>query len=127
MLRFLPRSLFVVFFGLCVCSSILNAQADRSTEQPTARKVFVVDKVTYTHVSAGQEAEHHSAPVVMSEFMKDCPNLSFTENEWDSEFVLKTQPGSSTLSNPKGDILYISPAKTLGNMIEDVCTYIAAH
>jgi len=123
---FLPKSLSALFLGLYVCLPILNAQAGAS-KQPTARKVFVVDKVTYTHVSAGQEAEHHSAPVVMSEFMKDCPNLSFTENEWDSEFVLKTQPGSSTLSNPKGDILYISPAKTLGNMIEDVCTYIAAH
>ena len=126
MLRFLPRSLFVVFFGLCVCSSILNAQADRSTEQPTARKVFVVDKVTYTLVSARQEAEHHSAPVVMSEFMKNCPNLSFTENQ-ENAAVLKSQPGSLTLSNVKGDILYISPAKTLANMVKNVCTFIAAH
>jgi hypothetical protein len=88
--------------------------------------VFVVDKVT-TLVSARQEAEHHSAPVVMSEFMKNCPNLSFTENQEDAEFVLKTQPGSSTLSNVKGDILYISPAKTLGNMVKDVCRFIAGH
>ena len=78
-------------------------------------------------LGARQEAEHHSAPVVMSEFMENCPNLSFTENQEDAEFVLKTQPGSSTLSNVKGDILYISPAKTLANMVKNVCTFIAAH
>jgi hypothetical protein len=124
MRQFITYSVLLV--SLC---GLLFAQ-----EKPTARKVLVVDKVTqtarvqeYGTVSKGQEAEHHSAPVVMAEFMKRCPGVSFTENREDAEFVLKTQPGGSTLSNPKGEILYISPAKTLGNMVKDVCTYIAAH
>lgn len=116
----------VLLVGLC---GLLFAQ-----EKPTPKKVFVVDKVTqtasvqgYGSVAKSQEGEHHTAPVVMAEFMKHCPNVSFTENREDAEFVLKTQPGGSTLSNPKGEILYISPAKTLGNMVKDVCAYIAAH
>lgn len=120
------RTFIVFLMGLAVCSPILNAQANR--------KVFVVDKVTHTariqdygSVSKSQEGEHHSAPVVMAEFMKRCPGVSFfTENREDAEFVLKTQQGGSTLSNPQGDILYVSPAKTLSNMVKDVCGYIAA-
>ncbi len=104
-----------------------------SLAQPT-RKVFVVDKVsqtvtTHDYGTSGkaQEGEHHSAPVVMAEFGKKCPNISFTQNRESAEFILQTQTGGSTLSNPKGDVLYVSPAKTLGNMVKDVCAYIARH
>ena len=98
------------------------------------RIVFVVDKVsqtvtTHDYGSAGkaQEGEHHSAPVVMAEFGKRCPIVSFTQNRDSAEFILQTQSGGSTLSNAKGDVLYVSPAKTLGNMVKDVCTYVTQH
>lgn len=115
-------SMFLALFGIA------------SAQSPVPRKVYVVDKVTqiakvqdYGTSAKAQEGEHHTAPVVMAEFMKHCPNVAFTENRDDAEFVLKTQQGSSVLSNPRGDILYISPAKTLGNMVKDVCGYISSH
>jgi len=101
---------------------------------PAPRIVFVVDKVSqvgsarvYGNSANTQEGEHHSAPVVMSEFSKRCPIVAFTKNKEAAEFILETQPGGSSLSNQKGDVLYVSPAKTLKNMTKDVCGYIAAH
>ena len=101
---------------------------------PAPRVVFVVDKVLevgqatiYGNTATAQDGEHHTAPVVMGEFARKCPGVAFTKNKDAAEFVLETQPGGSSLSNQKGDILYVSPAKTLKNMAKDVCGYIASH
>ncbi len=101
---------------------------------PAPRMVFVVDKVSQVgsarvsgDTAHAQEGEHHSAPVVMGEFSKKCPVVAFTKNKEAAEFILETQSGGSSLSNQNGDVLYVSPAKTLKNMTKDVCGYIAAH
>lgn len=112
----------------------LAALQGSSVTPQTQRKVFVVDKVTqagnaqvYGNTAHSQESEHHSAPVVMGEFSKRCPAVMFTKERENAEFILETQPGGSSLSNQKGDVLYLSPAKTLKNMAKDVCGYISAH
>ncbi len=114
---------------------ILLAALQASAVAPqTQRRVFVVDKVTqtgnaqvYGNTAQAQEGEHHSAPVVMGEFAKRCPTVTFTKDRETAEFILETQPGGSSLSNLKGDVLYLSPAKTLKNMAKNVCSYISAH
>ena len=61
----------------------------------------------------------------MAEFSKRCPSVAFTTDRAKADYVLQTQPGGSILTTPNDDVLYISPAKTLGNMVKDVCAYIA--
>jgi len=60
----------------------------------------------------------------MAEFEKKCPAVSFTQDQSAADFVLQTQPGGTTLADLKGNVLYVSPAKNLGNMVKDVCGYI---
>jgi len=100
-------------------------------QNPHPHVVFVVDKVTQTsesHATLGGPVntvgEHHSAPVVIAEFSKRCPVVSFTQDQSAADFVLQTQSGATTLADPKGNVLYVSPAKNLGNMVKDVCGYI---
>ena len=103
-------------------------------QSDSAKKLYVVDKVTQVGSASvvgssarEQQGEHHSAPVVMASFAKDCQSVSFTKAREDAEYVLETQPGGSTLSDQKGNVVYISPAKTLKNMTKDMCRFIAAH
>ena len=102
-------------------------------QAPSHHKVFVVDKVTQVSTASNKalgtqgqliQQEHHSAPVVMAEFAKKCPAVSFTQDQSVADFVLQTQSGATTLADPKGNVLYVSPAKNLGNMVKDVCGYI---
>jgi hypothetical protein len=102
--------------------------------QTARHTIFVVDKVIQTaeaHNKFGgvgaSSGEHHTAPVVMAEFSKRCPAVSFTQNRATAEFVLETQPGSTTLTDAKGNVLYVSPAKRLKNMVKDVCGYVSGH
>jgi len=101
---------------------------------PSHHTVFVVDKVTQVSEAhnapfggavAASSGEHHSAPVVMAEFAKKCPAISFTQDQSLADFVLQTQPGGTILSDPKGAVLYVSPAKNLGNMVKDMCKFIS--
>jgi hypothetical protein len=94
-------------------------------------KVFVVDKVSqqaqaanYGNKTTSAEVEHHSAPIVMAAF-QSCTAVTFTTDRAAADYMLQTQPGGSVLSNPKGDVLYISPARTLKNMVKDMCKYIS--
>ena len=96
--------------------------------------VYVVDKVTAEaetkttgYSATAQTGEHHSAPVVMGQFAKTCPAVRFTQDRTAADLILQTQPGSSVLSDAKGTVLYVSPAKTLKNMTKDVCGYISSH
>ena len=105
-----------------------------SVAPATQRRVFVIDKVSqvgtaqsYGGVTKAQEGEHHSAPVVMAEFSKKCPTVVFTTDRETADLVLATQPGATSLADRKGDVLYVSPAKTLKNMTKDICGYISAH
>ncbi|WP_158909688.1 hypothetical protein [Granulicella sp. L56] len=104
-------------------------------QAPSHHKVFVIDKVTQVSTASNKalgtqgqlvQQEHHSAPVVMAEFAKKCPAISFTEDQSGADFILQTQPGGSTLADPKGNILYVSPAKNLGNMVKDVCKFVSS-
>jgi len=102
--------------------------------QPTHHTIFVVDKVIQTaeaHNKFGgigtSSGEHHTAPVVMAEFSKRCKVVNFTKDRGNAEFVLETQPGSTTLTDAKGNVLYVSPAKKLKNMVKDVCKYVSEH
>jgi hypothetical protein len=79
------------------------------------------------NAASTSEYEHHDAPVVMAEFSKRCPSVSFTQDRTVAEFVLEPQQGATSLINPKGDVLYVSPAKSMGNMVKDVCKYISSH
>ncbi len=106
------------------------------SQAPAHHTVFVVDKVTQTTEAhnapfggsvAASSGEHHSAPVVMAEFSKKCPAVSFTQDQASAEFILQTQSGSTILSDPKGAVLYVSPAKNLGNMVKDVCKFVSSH
>ena len=106
----------------------------QNASETSTHVVFVVDKVTdtskttnYGNSSKGENGEHHSAPVVMAEFKKDCPNVSFTQAREKAQYILQTQPGSSTIVDQNGTVLYISPAKTLKNMAKDVCTFVSVH
>jgi hypothetical protein len=97
-------------------------------------KVFVVDKVRQVGSAQGygnqvnaQTGEYHTALVVMSEFGKRCHTVSFTKDAAAADFILETQSGGSSLSDPKGNVLYVSPAKQLHNMEKDMCAYISAH
>ena len=99
-----------------------------------AKKLYVVDKVTQvgsaTVIGSSareRQSEHHSAPVVMGSLAKECQSVSFTKIRDDADYVLETQPGGSTLADQKGNVVYISPAKTLKNMTKDMCRFIAAH
>jgi hypothetical protein len=96
--------------------------------------VFVVDKITQTAEAhnapfggaVASSGEHHSAPIVMAEFSKKCPVVSFTQDQTAADFILQTQSGGTTLADPKGNVLYVSPAKNLGNMVKDVCKFISS-
>ena len=116
---------------LTVSVLVIQAAASASSVSHT---VFVVDKVSqvqrstvYGNRANAEDGEHHTAPVVMAEFSKKCPAVTFTKNKDSADFLLETQPGGSSLSNQKGDVLFVSPAKTLKNMTKDVCGYITAH
>lgn len=94
--------------------------------------VYVLDKVIDQAEAraAGhtdQIGDHHSAPVVMGQFAKTCPAVRFTQDRTAADLILQTQPGSSVLSDAKGAVLYVSPAKNLKNMTKDVCGYISSH
>ncbi len=100
---------------------------------PTHHTIFVVDKVTEraeAHNTLGgvgaSSGEHHSAPVVMSEFGKKCSIVTFTQDRSVADYILETQPGGSTLTDSKANVLYVSPAKTLKNMVKDVCGFVSA-
>jgi hypothetical protein len=104
-------------------------------QTPAHHTIFVVDKVTQVSTASNQalgtqtqvmQQDHHSAPVVMAEFFKKCPAVSFTQDQSAADFVLQTQPGGSTLTDPKGSVLYVSPAKNLRNMVKDVCKFITS-
>jgi hypothetical protein len=104
-------------------------------QAPPHHTIFVVDKVTQVSTASNKalgtqaqliQQDHHSAPVVMAEFSKKCPAVSFTQDQSAADFILQTQPGGSTLTDPKGNVLYVSPAKNLGNMVKDVCKFISA-
>ena len=104
----------------------------QATEQ--RHVVYVVDKVTATAEAhekiggiAGSTSEHHSAPIVMGEVTKKCTIITFTEDKSVADFILKTQQGASTITNQKGEVLYITPAKTLKNMVKDVSGFAASH
>ncbi|RXH57651.1 hypothetical protein GRAN_0961 [Granulicella sibirica] len=97
--------------------------------------LFVVDKVSAVaeeHAKpfqgiAASSGEHHTAPVVMAEFSKSCPKVTLTQDQQASFYTLQTQPGGSILADSKGTVLYVSPAKTLKNMVKDVCRYMGSH
>jgi hypothetical protein len=97
--------------------------------------IFVVDKVltkdeARTNSGGGVTAStqvHHTGPVVMAEFMKKCPSVSFTQDQAAADLILQTQSGATILSDSKGSVLYVSPAKTLKNMVKDVCGFVASH
>ena len=98
------------------------------------RKMFLVEK-TYAQATASGYGNNASAqaveisftPKIMTEFEKKCPTVSFTTDKSTAEFVLNPQVGGSMLMNKKGDVVYISPAKTLHNMVKDVCLYLEKH
>ncbi|WP_148210080.1 hypothetical protein [Candidatus Korobacter versatilis] len=76
--------------------------------------------------SSETSSEHHTAPVVMTAFSHDCPSVTFTTEKEAADYILQTQVGGYVLASPKGDVLYISPAKTLKNMVKDMCKYISS-
>jgi hypothetical protein len=109
--------LALVFFALYATSSSTHI-------------VFVVDKVQEVSKPDGSgvvASEHHTAPVVMAEFAKRCPEVSFTKVRENADLTLETQSGASILSDAKGNVVYTSPAKSLSNMVKDVCRYIGTH
>lgn len=102
-----------------------------------AKKIFVVDKTyqagtvtTYnTQTSAvanGSEQEMSFTPKIMRAFEK-CREVTFTTDKSNADYVLNPQPKGSILSLGSGDVVYISPAMTLHNMVKDVCGYIKNH
>jgi hypothetical protein len=102
----------------------------------TAHRVFVVDTVSQTAVTAPglfgsvntSTGELHTAPLVMKEMMKRCPGtIVLTTDRSTAEYVLAAQMRSSVLTNAKGDVLYMSPAIKYQNTAKDVCKYIATH
>lgn len=100
---------------------------------PSAHTVFVLDSVieqaeahnTFGGVG-GTASENHLAPIVIGVISKRCPEtLHFTEDRSSAEYVLKPQQGSTMLLDAKGNVLYVSPAKLMGNMAKDVCKFVS--
>lgn len=102
--------------------------------------IFIVDKVqTVGHANASNNgifgmsatstsAEVHTAPGITAEFLKRCPsNITLTQDQSVAEWSLQTQQGGSMLVDKAGTVLYLSPAKTLKNMVKDVCGYLSSH
>lgn len=99
-------------------------------------KIFMVDKtVEQSTTTPGffgslntSSSESHLAPQLMSIFNKRCPDVvAFTMDPAAAEFTLTPNHGGSTLSNQKGDVVYISPAYLPLHMINDVCKYLRRH
>jgi hypothetical protein len=103
-----------------------------------AKKVFLVDKTyqagsattynatQYNSVTNGSAQEMSYTPKIMHAFEK-CPEVTFTTEKSNADFVLNPQPKGSILSLGSGDVVYISPAVALHNMVKDVCGYIKSH
>jgi hypothetical protein len=73
-------------------------------------------------------SQYHVAPMVMAEIMKKCPGVITVTTSTDNvDYILSPQARGSTLTNPKGDVLYISPAFKAKNLAKDVCLYVATH
>lgn len=110
---------------------ILGLMMMQGTAKPHI--IFVVDKVVTTaeaHNKLGgvsaSAGEHHTAPLIMAEFARKCPAVTFTQDRSAAEFVLEGQPNGSLLMDSKGTVLYVSPALYLHNMVKDVCKFVSA-
>jgi hypothetical protein len=116
------------------CTLILLAFLALVADAQGTRKVFLVEKTyqqgtarAYGNTASGESVDISFSPKIMKAFGEKCQAVTFTQNKDAAEFVLNPQPGGSILSSAKGDVLYISPAKTLHNMVKDVCGYVTAH
>ena len=117
--------------GCLVLMVLLSTSMVVATGQ---HKTFLIDK-TYEEASGNTYGNHSNAnavqqsfsPRIMTAFSKKCPEILFTTDRSGAEFVLNPQVGGSVLTSKAGDVLYISPARTLGNMVKDICAYVSKH
>lgn len=96
--------------------------------------VYVVDKVvqggkgTFYGVKVkAEDGDYHSSPAVITEFIQRCPAVSFTQSRPKADYILDTEPGSSTITDQQGTILYTSSAKNLKATAKDVCAFVSTH
>ncbi|NYF89252.1 hypothetical protein RBB79_06855 [Tunturiibacter empetritectus] len=96
--------------------------------------VFVVDKVVqggkgtfYGVKTKALDGDYHSSPAVITDFIERCPAVSFTQSRPKADYILDTEPGSSTITDQQGTVLYTSSAKNLKNMAKDVCAFVSTH
>jgi hypothetical protein len=63
---------------------------------------------------------------VTREMMKDCPAaITVTNNRESADYVLRIEPGASTLYKHNGDAAYISPARWRpSSLAKDVCNFV---
>jgi hypothetical protein len=65
---------------------------------------------------------------VTRELTKTCHAITVTDNRDAAGYVLRIEPGSSTLYRKNGDVAYVSPARfKVSNLSKDVCGYVESH
>jgi hypothetical protein len=79
-------------------------------------------------VGTGSGLERNISLEATKGFTKSCPVVTVTDNRDAADYVLKINPGSSTLYKQNGDVAYISPARVrVSNLVKDVCNYVKDH
>ncbi|WP_353068649.1 hypothetical protein RBB75_15965 [Tunturibacter empetritectus] len=106
----------------------------QATAFAATHTVFVVDKVVqggkgtfYGVKTKALDGDYHSSPAVITEFIERCPAVSFTQSRPKADYILDTEPGSSTITDQQGTVRYTSSAKNLKNMAKDVCAFVSTH
>ena len=102
-------------------------------------RLFIPDQVSTTGTSTANDygifgtvvkssnTSVNYANAIMGEFGKSCSDILLTTDPATATLALSSQTGASTLTSKSGDVLYVSPAKTLKNMVKDVCAYLHSH
>ncbi len=118
--------------GVNIASLFVAFAATLSSAQTPERvRLYAVDKVSDISVRSPfgrqESGEHHTAPLIIAAFAKSCPAVTFTEVQANADYTVSANSASSTLTDRKGDVVYVSPARTAKNFVKDICRYVSEH
>jgi hypothetical protein len=62
------------------------------------------------------------------EFMKSCPSVVITTNEFAADFKLNLSGGNSSLADKDGTVVHLPPPHSkMSNIVKDACDYVNSH
>lgn len=62
------------------------------------------------------------------EFMKSCPSVVITTNEFAADFKLDLSGANSSVADRDGNVVHLPPPHSkMSNLVKDVCAYVGAH